>query len=71
MKKMCRWRLGNGRIRGMRKGGFVSSREPELVSPQFVVDNTCYHNFWNHENSFLQLHLLNFAGPRGMWRGIS
>ena len=50
---------------------FRSSREPELVSPQFVVDNTCYHNFWNHENSFLQLHLLNFAGPRGMWRGIS
>ena len=52
MKKMCRWRLGNGRIREMRKRGFASSGEPEFVSPKFALDNSCYHNFWNHENSF-------------------
>ena len=44
MKKMCRWRLAHGRIRGMRKHGFVSSGEPELISTKFALDNTCYHN---------------------------
>ena len=44
MKKMCRWRLAHGRIRGMWKHGFVSSGEPELISTKFALDNTCYHN---------------------------
>lgn len=60
MKKMCRWRLGHGKIRRMRKRGFIPSGEPELVSPQFALDNTCYHNFWNHENQFSVVTLVKF-----------
>ena len=60
MKKMCRWRLAHGRIRGMWKHGFVSSGEPELISTKFALDNTCYHNFWNYENQSSVVTLAKF-----------